>query len=237
MVMRRTFSEFVKKYSKNARQNRAKLFNAHFSISEDTKILDIGSEDGSHIDSVLNGTRADPKNVYIADINVNMLNEGTRRFGFNAVEIRESEPLPFPDNYFDIVFCSSVIEHVTIPKEETWACTSGSEFRSRSLNRQKEFAREVRRLASQYYVQTPYRYFPVESHTWLPLIGMFPRRLQIPVLKLTNSIWVKSTTPDWYLLNKSEMRMLFPDAEIVDERSLGLTKSIIAIKYNKIANR
>jgi hypothetical protein len=80
-------------------------------------------------------------------------------------------------------------------------------------------------------VQTPYKYFPIESHTWLPAaIVLLPRRLQIALIRTLDGWWPKKTKPDWRLLTIRQMRALFPDAEIVVERSLGLPKSIMAIK-------
>jgi len=42
--------------------------------------------------------------------------------------------------------------------------------------------------------------------------------------------WLKSVQPDFRLLTIKEMRVLFPDAEIVLERYCGFVKSIVAIK-------
>lgn len=216
--------------SRKARLKRAKIFRDAFAITEQTRILDLGSETGANIANVLDGTPARPENVYIADINAEQVAEGARRFGFNAVEVDEARPLPFDDDFFDIVYCSSVIEHVTVPKADVWTVRSGREFREHSLRRQREFANEIKRLGKQYFVQTPYRHFPVESHSWLPVVAWLPRRVLIPVLRFSNLFWVKKTSPDWYLLNRREMSELFPDAQIVDEKSMGLAKSLIAIR-------
>lgn len=219
----------AKSYSTRARARRAALFRERFSITSSTRILDLGSETGSAIHAVLQGTAANPANVYIADIS-EQVKEGARRFGYQPIVIDESGRLPFDDGFFDIVYCSSVIEHVTVPKEEVWSLRSGSEFRRRALARQHEFAAEIRRLGRQYYVQTPYRHFPLESHSWLPGIAWLPRPLLVLALRITNSFWVKRSAPDWYLLNRREMAELFPEAEIASEKSLGLTKSLMAIR-------
>ena len=79
-------------------------------------------------------------------------------------------------------------------------------------------------------MQTPYRHFPLESHSWLPGIAWLPRPLLVLALRITNSFWVKRSAPDWYLLNRREMAELFPEAEIASEKSLGLTKSLMAIR-------
>jgi len=220
----------VQHFSRQARAKRAEIFRNTFYLDENTKILDLGSESGSNIKAVLKGTHVQHGNVYIADIEPEAVNKGSKDYGFIPVVIHESEKLPFEDNFFDIVYCSSVIEHVTISKNEVWTLYSGRQFKAESLRRQKEFAREIERLGKQFFVQTPYRHFLIESHSWLPFVAWLPRRILIPVLKISNRFWVKKTSPDWYLLNKTEMRNLFDDANIQVEKKFGMTKSIIAVK-------
>lgn len=149
-----------------------------------------------------------------------------------------SGKLPFAARQFDLVFCSSVIEHVTGPKDQMIATTDGDEFRRRAWQHQLAFAAEVRRVARRYYVQTPHRHFAIESHSWLPgAIVALPRPTQIRLLKRVNDsqLWPKSTLPDWNLLTPREMQELFPDSEVVIERSFGLPKSIMAVKSSAAA--
>jgi SAM-dependent methyltransferase len=224
------YSTLVQSVRNRARSRRASIFRRAFDITPNTRILDIGSDDGSAIAQVLEGTPVRPSNVYIADISADRVAAGQRRYGFVPVPIPESGRLPFEAGHFDIVYCSSVIEHVTVPKEAVWEVRSGREFRQRAERRQREFAQEIRRLGKAYYVQTPNKWFPIESHTWFPFVGFMPRRLQIGAISLINRWWVKGTSPDWLLLTARDMRDLFPDAEVCRERFLGLTKSIMAIR-------
>jgi ubiquinone/menaquinone biosynthesis C-methylase UbiE len=137
--------------------------------------------------------------------------------------------LPFPDGFFDIVYCSSVIEHVTVPKDIMWKLRSGRKFHDESRRRQKAFADEIRRVGKCYFVQTPYKHFPIESHTWLPFVAWLPRWLFIPTLRFTNLFWVKASIPDFYLLDKRELSQLFEGARIIEERTFCMTKSIMAV--------
>ncbi len=227
----------VRALSRRARAHRAEIFRRNFALGPRTRILDLGSENGSFIHSVLQGTPVEPSNVYIADIQGPAIAEGAARFGFNPVLVDESGPLPFDDGFFDVVHCSSVIEHVTVSKDEVWSLRSGDVFRRQASVHQHEIAREIARLGRQYFVQTPCRSFPVESHTWLPGLGWLPRPVLIPTLRLTNRLWIKKTSPDWRLLNGNEMAELFPDARIVAERALGMTKSIMAVKAEGAATQ
>lgn len=221
-------TRIIAQASVHARASRARTFRSLFSITTDTRILDLGSENGSAIASTLEGVEYQARNVHIADIDPGALQDGHERYGFTPVLIAESGHLPFPDRYFDIVYCSSVIEHVTISKNEVWRLKSGREFRRRAKLRQAEMANEISRVAAQYFVQTPYKYFPIESHSCLPFLGWLPRRVLVPTLRLTNQVWVKQTGPDWYLLTKCELASLFPGATILEEKVCGLTKSLMA---------
>jgi hypothetical protein len=124
-----------------------------------------------------------------------------------------------PEGY-DLVFSNSLLEHV-----------GGHSQRSR-------LAAGVTALAPRYWVQTPYRYFPVEPH-WL-----FPGMQFLPVAARARiaSSWPLAHSPggtieesrdavQWTeLVGVAEMRTYFPEAEIVHERFLGLTKSLIAVR-------
>ncbi len=222
--------QFVKSFSSRSRAKRAQIFIENFLLTGNTIILDLGSENGQNINNVLARTEIKNTNVYIADIELEALEQGQKMFGYVPVHLPESGTLPFPDGYFDIVYCSSVIEHVTISKNQVWKITSEQYFQEKSLQRQKKMAEEIDRVGKSYFVQTPYRYFPIESHTWLPFLGFLPRKLLIPALKITNRFWVKKTSPDWHLLTRRQMKELFPGAKVLEEKVWRLTKSIIAVK-------
>lgn len=221
-------AKFIAVASQKAREKRAETFRKTFYFDSQTKILDLGSEDGSNIASILNGANVTPQNVFIADIEASKLEIGHKKYGFSIILLDEFGSLPYPDQFFDLVYCSSVIEHVTIPKEQVW--NSEIAFKEISEQHQKAFAAEIIRVGKQYFVQTPSKNFPVESHSWLPLINFLPRRALISLLRLTNAFWIKQTTPDYYLLDRKRMAKLFPGAKILIEKKFGLIKSVMAIK-------
>jgi hypothetical protein len=117
-----------------------------------------------------------------------------------------------------------------ITEEKVWGLYSGRKFQIESRKRQNNFAKKIQRLGKQYFVQTPFKYSPIESHPWLPLIVLFPRWLLVPTLSCTNLFWANQTSPDWHLLNKKDMRILFDNADIIEEKTFKLTKSIMAIR-------
>jgi hypothetical protein len=217
----------VKVVSQWSRSRRAEIFIRDLRPTAQDRILDLGASDGSHVA----GVTAHRLNVYIADINRAALRAGRKRFGFQAVLVDETDGLPFRDNAFDIVFCSSVIEHATGEKENVMRFRTNREFREAAFENQRRFAAEIQRVSKRYFIQTPSKYFPIESHTWLPVFIVFlPRQWQVALIRFLNRRWPKKTTPDWNLLTKEEMRRLFPDADIVVERVFGCAKSIMAIK-------
>lgn len=133
--------------------------------------------------------------------------------------------IPFRDGAFDVVFSNSVIEHV-----------GGAQAQAR-------FAAEIRRTGRGYWVQTPNRYFPVETHLLTPLVHLLPPPVRAFIVRrFTVWQWIHRPTEDqrlYYvehfisdiqLLSEGDMRKLFPDAVILRERFLGFTKSLIAYR-------
>jgi hypothetical protein len=211
-----------------SRHKRSALFHATFRLDEHTRILDLGGANGVHVHALLSGTPVRPGNVYVADTDHTAVQSAADRFGYVPVPIGDDGPLPFADAWFDIVLCSSVIEHVTIPPGEIWTERSGARFSRRARAHQAAFARELVRVGRGYFVQVPYRWFPVETHTWLPFVAYLPRAWLCTIIAVSNRIWIKQTVPDFYLPTAREMRQYFPQARLRRERFLGLTKSLIA---------
>ncbi|MGO9240656.1 MAG: methyltransferase domain-containing protein [Bryobacteraceae bacterium] len=142
-----------------------------------------------------------------------------------AVVFGDGRRLPFADHSFDLAFTNSVIEHV------------GDEAS------QLQFANEIRRVGKRYWVQTPNRWFPVEQHLWTPFVHFLPRRLQRAIVPRF-SVWrfvarAREDQRRYYLdhylstvrlLSARDLRRLFPDARVIRERLLGLSKSLVAAR-------
>jgi hypothetical protein len=122
---------------------------------------------------------------------------------------------------FDIVFSNSLIEHLG------------------GHSRRQTFAEVVRSLADHHWVQTPYRYFPVEPHYAGPLFQFLPlgaRARLVARWPIGSLATVKdpaeclALAQGTELLSRTEMRGYFPDATLLTERALGMTKSLIAFR-------
>ena len=116
-----------------------------------------------------------------------------------------SEGLPFADGQFDLVYCSSVIEHVPPA-------------------RRAAFAAEIRRVGKGWFVQTPAWSFPIEPHALLPGAHWLPPVLRRPYWKLG----VTGGWEDISLLRRSEVETLFGPA--LPERAGPLVKSWVCVR-------
>jgi hypothetical protein len=129
---------------------------------------------------------------------------------------------------FDLCFSNSVIEHVG------------------TLADQRRMADEIRRVAKGYFVQTPYRYFPLEPHFHVPGWAQLPIWCRTVLHQRMNLGWF-SAEPDYMkarmdveqirLLSMHEFRLLFADAEIRAEKVGPLIKSMIAVRPIQAAHR
>jgi SAM-dependent methyltransferase len=116
-----------------------------------------------------------------------------------------TERLPFADEQFDLVYSSSVIEHVAPAKRAA-------------------FAAELRRVARGFYVQTPAFSFPIEPHALLPFAHWLPSALRRPY-------WRLGAAGEWEdisLLRRAELEALFGPA--LAERAGPLVKSWVCVR-------
>lgn len=133
---------------------------------------------------------------------------------FTFVEGDACNAPQYADGSFDVVFSNSVIEHVGGPQS------------------QQAFAREARRIAPRYWVQTPSIWFPVEAHTGMPLWFVMPESVRARFIRN----WEKKL-PDWTdmvkgttVLSRRSFQDYFPDAAMITEWKYGFPKSYIAYK-------
>lgn len=207
---------------------RADLFVRLLDPAPGSRLLDLGGSDGALAERL---TRRVPLEVTIADVHARHA-DAVRGRGFEHVVLDGDGRLPFDDEAFDIVFCNSVIEHVTLPKERcrTDQRVDEEEWRREARAAQRAFAGEVRRVGRRWFVQTPHRHFPIDAHTWLPFTQYLSHNAACRLVGWTDRFWVKKCwgVADWELLTPRDMAGLFPDGALHVERAIGLPKSVVA---------
>jgi Methyltransferase domain len=197
------------------RSRRMRLFERTLHISSRTSVLDVG---GSPL--IWEFAAVQPR---LTILNLpSAIERSSRSIQLVAGDARL---LPFNDAAFDVVFSNSVIEHIGAQSDQC------------------RFAQEVARVGRQYWIQTPNRHFPIELHMMLPLIHYLPKSWQRRIVNRF-TVWEKIVRPteqfrasyvhhfldELNLLDAREMKSLFPDAKVISERVLGLSKSLIAVR-------
>jgi hypothetical protein len=158
------------------------------------------------------------------DIQIILLNVHRCETSYSNVRcvIGDARHMPqFSDEEFDVVYSNSVIEHVG------------------GLCDMKLMADEIRRVGKRYFLQTPYRYFPIEPHFLFPMFQFLPLPLQTYLVQHFDLGWMgrhvvkeeaEKAVLSIQLLSRGELRSFFPDADLENERFFGLTKSLLAYK-------
>jgi len=182
-------------------------FAKRFHLSSDSTVVDLGGS--PFVWSLL---QTQPQLTFL-----NLLTEDIPNGGYKVVE-GDACNAPFSSKSFDVVFSNSVIEHVG------------------SQEKQFEFARECSRCGTGYYIQTPNKWFPLDLHTFFLFVHWLPERMFRKAVRFSPRAIFFHTSPadledlrNLRLLSKKDMKSMFPDAEIIEERFLGLTKSLIAV--------
>src|SRR6478609_11472981 len=143
----------------------------------------------------------------------------------DACRAREALEAAGAQTSYDVVVSNSLLEHVGGHAQRT------------------ALAREVRALAPRHWVQTPYRYFPVEPHWLFPGLQFLPLAARSKVAAVWPLAHSRPASPaeamsevQWTeLVGIAELRAYFPGSLVVHERLAGLTKSIVAVRAGATA--
>lgn len=121
---------------------------------------------------------------------------------------------------FDLAVSNSLIEHV-----------GGHAQRAKLAN-------VIHQAAPRHWVQTPYRYFPIEPHWMAPGFQFLPFEAQVRAsqkwkfghIRTNDRAAAIERVNEIDLIGISQMKDYFPGSEIWKEKSAGLTKSLVAIR-------
>src|ERR1700691_6178144 len=180
-------------FAARARARRHERFFALTQLPEGARVLDVGCGQL--------GLRALEPELDITGVDLAARPDYPGPF----VQADAAAALPFADDEFDLVYSSSVIEHVPPARREA-------------------FASELRRVGRGWFVQTPAFSFPIEPHSLLPFAHWLPPTLRRPY-------WRMGAAGDWEdisLLSRREMEALFDKA--MPERIGPLVKSWVCVR-------
>jgi hypothetical protein len=220
MSLRSRLVEGPSSLGARARARRWELLVRLFPDFASYRVLDLGGTADSWLRAPVT-----PKSVTVLNLHAAELTVGHGQQSLPAwIDLVAGDACDPPaavwDAEYDLVFSNSLIEHV------------GGALRRRRL------AAVIRDGARRYWVQTPYRYFPIEPHYLFPAYQFLPvaARARIarswPLIHTRDTEWAAAvgTALEVELLSVTEMRYLFPDASLHRERAAGLTKSLIAVR-------
>jgi hypothetical protein len=211
--LRNAFVDGPRSLGARSRKHRWHVFQQHFPDLESRTVVDLGG-------TVEYWKRApmQPKTVHV----LNFEEPPESIPDWITVEIADATDPDLANRLgtFDLVYSNSVIEHV------------GGDAKRRA------FAANVEALAPRHWIQTPYRYFPVEPHWVCPFMQYLPLSIRAglgmrwPLVhtKADNFESAVAAQLSVELLDITAMRHYFPTSQIVKDRLAGLVKSIVAVK-------
>lgn len=207
-----TDTDSSRSLSGRARRRRWQYLVETFPSLADMRVLDLGgTPDSWRLSPVL------PKAV--TTVNLQLLESSTP----NIVAVQGDAcdlPVEIASDHYDLVYSSSLLEHV-----------------GGHVQRQK-LVDNIHQRADRHWIQTPYRYFPVEPHWLFPGFQWLPYEMRVRVSMKWNRGHIRTYTrheaedqvDEIDLIGISQMRRYFPSSTIWYERFAGLIKSLVAIK-------
>lgn len=195
-----------------ARARRWRYFAERFPSISQMRVVDLG------------GTPQSWRLAPVKPMAVTVVNLSPLSSDEPAVNIVQADACDLPAalrrERFDLVFSNSLIEHVG------------------GHSQRKRLAEAIHALSDRHWVQTPYRYFPVEPHWLFPGMQWLPYEARVQVSLRWNRGHVRTYTRDEAadmvdeidLLSISQMQRYFPTSVIWYDRFAGLVKSLVAIR-------
>jgi len=192
------------------RQQRNEEFKRRFPDLADMRVLDLG---GTTVSWRVAGLRA----AHVTIVNLDPAEDP----GEPWMEVIQGDGCVGGFGKFDLAFSNSVLEHVG------------------GHARRQQFADVIQESAPAYWVQTPYRYFPIEPHWLFPGFQFLPFAARVAITKhwnighnpaLADNAAAAALVASTELVSATEIRAYFPNSTIWFERFGGFPKSIVAYK-------
>ncbi|MHC4212017.1 MAG: class I SAM-dependent methyltransferase [Planctomycetota bacterium] len=207
------------KLSYISRQRKLKLFYELFCPTEQLRILDVGAQISDSSKNQVQFIDSYPWKHRISAINLlpEHISLIKNRYPEIDAVVGDACNLPWPDNYFDIVYSNAVIEHVG------------------DLKKQKKMADEIMRVGKQWFVTTPNRWYPFEFHMRLPLVTWLPGDLYLQVGRLisfnhvTARYTLFSSKSSLRLMSAEELKRCFNNNRIIKQVVTFMAETLIAV--------
>lgn len=192
------------------RQQRIEEFKRRFPDLAEMRVLDLG---GTAISWRVLGIH--PRSVTLVNLDAAPLHDEA------WMNVVRADACAGGFGTYDLVFSNSLMEHL------------GGHARRR------QFADVVQASAPSWWVQTPYRYFPVEPHWVFPGFQFLPFRARLGICRHWGTLHeparkdlaaAAELVASTELISTTEMRMYFPGSEIWYERLAGIPKSLVVVR-------
>lgn len=206
------FLRFKTEQSLKARRAMFELFMSRLDVTPESLVVDVGvTPDESLADS----NAFEQFYPWTDRVTATSFEDAGRleeRFPGLTFVRTDGNTLPFPDDAFDIAYSSAVLEHVGGPAA------------------QRRYLTELIRVSRQFFVAVPNRWFPLELHTFIPVLHWLPKRLHRRLLRLLGKdFWAEEGNLN--LVGAGAMLRLFPsgtDVHFHKHRLLGMPSNVIA---------
>ncbi|MEN6384977.1 MAG: class I SAM-dependent methyltransferase [Phycisphaerales bacterium] len=205
------------KLSLVSRKRKLELFYRTMAPSESKKVLDVGAEINPTSDRGLQLIDSYQWKNNISAVNLSSAHIDRIKHFYPQIDARVGDAckLPWPDKYFDIVYCNAVIEHLG------------------NFINQKKMAKEIMRVGKSWFVATPNRWYPFEFHLRLPFITWFPGNFYLLAGRFCSYCHVKKkyvfglSRNDLRLMTSKELKQSFLDSKILKQRITFMAETLI----------
>jgi hypothetical protein len=210
---------FFSRFSTGSRLKKLELLKRHLLTTPELRILDLGAEmeEDNQLVQFLEWY-PHPNRVIACNLDAQRLEIIREKLPRLRCLRANGMHLPFADKTFDVVYCNAVIEHVGTKQN------------------QRRMAAEIMRVGKSWFVTTPNRWFPLESHIRLPLVHWLPQGAFHFMTRVCDYDHVQRRytfrnppRDDLCLLSARALSGLFPGSRIFSTRVASWPASLVAI--------
>ena len=208
------------------RVQKLELFKKIICPTEQMRVLDVGAEINPKGDRGLQLIDSYPWKSQLFAVNVSAQHVELIRKYYPEIEavIGDARDLPWPDKYFDAVYCNAVIEHLG------------------DFENQKKMAAEIMRVGKRWFVTTPNRWFPFEFHLRLPFVTWLPGNSYLYAGRIISYNHVQKKYMSGIkhdglnLLTARRLKSCFPSSKIIKLRVTFMPETLVAVGGDIRAN-